>query len=183
MEALKALNWILLVIIALVAMLTAFLLPAEIPAALLALSYPSLTYHIFNASGDDDGDYGSVLGFVLLVLTWIIVVFAVIYWRYGLVSSATGQLAPITFPTACYFSVTTWTTLGYGDFAPPPRIRHITSIQALLGFIGMGIWMATLSHWIAFRTEQRRTIRERNAALGGSVRITTSTEEDEATSD
>ncbi len=165
MEAMKAVNWFILIIIAFLAMLSAFVLPAEIPAFLVALTYPSLMYHIFNESGDEGGDYGSVLTFVLLFLVWIIAVFCVIYWQYGLIASSTGQLENVSFLNAAYFSVTTWTTLGYGDFVPPQRIRHITSIQAMLGFIGMGIWIATLSHWIAYRTDRRRAIREHNAAL------------------
>lgn len=165
MEAFKALNGFFSVLIALAAMICAFLLPAEIPAFLAAFSFPSLTYHIFNEAGDDGGDHGPVLTFVLLFLFWIVLVFAVIYWQYGLVPSSTGQLESVSFPTAAYFSVTTWTTLGYGDFAPPARIRHITSIQALLGFIGMGIWIGTVSHWIAFRTDRRKSIRDHNREL------------------
>lgn len=165
MEAMKAFNWCILLIIALMAMVSAFMFPAEIPAILAALTYPSLTYHIFTEAGDEGGDYGSVLSFVLAVLLWIIGVFAVIYWQYGLVPTSTGRLENVSFLNAAYFSVSTWTTLGYGDFAPPPRIRHITSIQAMLGFIGMGIWISTLSHWIAYRTDRRRAIREHNWAI------------------
>ncbi len=170
MEALKAINFLFALVTAVAAMLSAFILPAEVPALLAALTFPFLTYHIFNQAGDEGGDYGSVLTFVLLFLSWIVAVFAVIYWRYGLVLSSTGKVEQINLLNATYFSVTTWTTLGYGDFVPPPRIRHITSIQAMLGYVGMGIWIATLSHWIAFRTERRREIRKHNRDLAWSLK-------------
>jgi hypothetical protein len=38
-----------------------------------------------------------------------------------------------------YFSIVTWTTLGYGDFTPPAAIRMIAAIQAMLGYIFLGI--------------------------------------------
>ena len=39
-----------------------------------------------------------------------------------------------------YFSIVTWTTLGYGDFQPTEGARLIAASEALLGYI----WMAIL---------------------------------------
>ena len=134
MEAYKAVNSSLAIIIALAAMLSAFILPAEVPALLAAFSFPCLTYHIFNEAGDQGGDYGSVLTFVLLFLFWIVAVFAVIYWHYGLVPSSTGKDAQVSFLNAAYFSVTTWTTLGYGDLVPATDVgQSMAMFEAVLG--------------------------------------------------
>lgn len=43
-----------------------------------------------------------------------------------------------------YFSVTTLTTLGYGDIQPCPSARLVTSVQALLGFLLFPIVVVTV---------------------------------------
>ena len=87
----------------------------------------------------------------------IIIVFAGIYRGYGLiyggfcdqatyakigdlcVSRSTDWVSPL------YFSVVTWTTLGYGDFTPPHELRLIAAVEALFGylFFGMVVGIAT----------------------------------------
>ena len=42
-------------------------------------------------------------------------------------------------PGALYFSIVTWTTLGYGDFTPPPELRLVAAIQALVGYLFFGL--------------------------------------------
>ena len=39
------------------------------------------------------------------------------------------------FGTSVYFSIVTFTTLGYGDAQPIGNSRIISSIEALLGFV------------------------------------------------
>lgn len=43
------------------------------------------------------------------------------------------------FITALYFSIVTWTTVGYGDFAPAPGLRLLAALQALAGYIFLGL--------------------------------------------
>ena len=43
------------------------------------------------------------------------------------------------FPTTLYFSVVTWTTLGYGDYRPTVDARLFAATEAVLGYIHMGI--------------------------------------------
>ncbi|MDJ1007519.1 MAG: potassium channel family protein [Paracoccaceae bacterium] len=43
-----------------------------------------------------------------------------------------------------YFSIVTFTTLGYGDFQPVPRMRLIASIQAILGYAFLGLLVGLL---------------------------------------
>jgi len=68
--------------------------------------------------------------------------FGVIYWRYGLMHN--GEQIEVSIFTALYFSVTTLTTLGFGDFSPTPRLRHITSLQAIIGFVSLGVWIGLI---------------------------------------
>ncbi len=47
-----------------------------------------------------------------------------------------GELRPISFPEALYFSVVTLSTVGYGDIAPASdTVRVIVSIQIVLGVL------------------------------------------------
>jgi len=40
---------------------------------------------------------------------------------------------------AIYFSIVTWTTLGYGDFRPTPDARAWAAAEAFSGYLFMGI--------------------------------------------
>lgn len=144
-------------------LITSFFLPAEIPVLLLVLAYPSAIYAVGLMVGNNDGWYGDAIRFFVILMCVTILVFAAIYWRYGLVSN--GAEVEITIMESLYFSVTTWTTLGYGDFAPIARIRHITSIQAILGYIGLGLWVGLMSGFMNNLTLMRQEINEHNSKL------------------
>lgn len=64
----------------------------------------------------------------------LIVIFAGIYRGYGLVHG-TQVLAEPGAEASLYFSITTFTTAGFGDFTPPPGLRLIAAIQALVGYV------------------------------------------------
>jgi voltage-gated potassium channel Kch len=53
--------------------------------------------------------------------------------------------------TALYFSVVTWTTLGYGDVRPTPEVRLLAASEALIGYIAMavfvGLFINVLMRW------------------------------------
>lgn len=72
-----------------------------------------------------------------------IFMFAAIYRGYGLISPD-GSVAP-PWKTALYFSIVTWTTLGYGDYRPPEAIQLIAAIQALLGYVFLGLTVSVLA--------------------------------------
>ena len=60
-----------------------------------------------------------------------------------------GESVSHSFSDALYFSVTTWTTLGYGDFAPVPAMRAAASMEALTGVISIAVTAALLWLWCA----------------------------------
>ena len=77
---------------------------------------------------------------------YIIVIYALIYARIGLLDGG-GELLQ-DLGTGFYFSLVTWTTLGYGDLQPPPNLRLLASSEAILGYISMGILVALLLQWL-----------------------------------
>jgi hypothetical protein len=52
-----------------------------------------------------------------------------------------------------YFSIVTWTTLGYGDFSPTKGARFFAASEALLGYVYMAILIAILLPVIVSRLQ------------------------------
>lgn len=82
--------------------------------------------------------------FIIYIVVTIIA-FALHHKSAGLVEPS-GKVAT-TFIDALYFSVTTFTTLGYGDLRPIPEMRLATSIEAFLGMISFALAMSMLWLW------------------------------------
>ncbi|MDU8912012.1 potassium channel family protein [Aestuariicoccus sp. MJ-SS9] len=68
---------------------------------------------------------------------FMIVVFSVLYKNVGLVAG--NDFVRPSALDAIYFSAVTFSTLGYGDFAPHPSARIIAAAQALLGNLHLGM--------------------------------------------
>lgn len=58
---------------------------------------------------------------------------------YGLIGINTAEGTTRDAVDCIYFSIVTWTTLGYGDFSPTESLRIPAAIQALLGQLYMAI--------------------------------------------
>lgn len=84
----------------------------------------------------------------LLILPGIVMSYAVSYRVLGLVDGSRVVTDPIT---CLYFSIVTWTTLGYGDVRPNPEARMLAASEAIVGYIVMAVFIgmfATLFHYI-----------------------------------
>lgn len=68
--------------------------------------------------------------------------FAVLYRWLGIRDSSGAVSA--SYSEAFYFSVVTWTTLGYGDFVPIGLSRWVVIIQVLSGYVLMALFIAAL---------------------------------------
>lgn len=81
----------------------------------------------------------SLFEFFSVALTGLsnIGLFAYVYYVYG-VESSSGVIVG-DFITSLYFSIVTWTTLGYGDLTPTSGLRLVASLEALLGYVYMAI--------------------------------------------
>jgi len=76
---------------------------------------------------------------LLFYLPLVLYAFARLYQAGGLVHN--GEVTH-EFGSALYFSVVTWTTLGFGDFQPVENLRLWAAGQALFGYFFMAILVA-----------------------------------------
>lgn len=76
----------------------------------------------------------------------IVICFAGMYHAIGLLSD--GRLINTSGWTSIYFSVVTWTTLGYGDYAPASQLQIIAAMQAGLGLIFFGLLVGIAANWV-----------------------------------
>ena len=83
----------------------------------------------------------------------LIIFFAGIYRGFG-ISNSTETLKTVEPGTALYFSVVTWTTLGYGDYSPLQEIQLIAAFQAMLGYIFLGLIVAILAAILSARRQE-----------------------------
>lgn len=76
----------------------------------------------------------------LFNLALVIVAFAVMYRRFGIIdNTAEGSPVIYDFWTSIYYSVVPFTTLGYGDFYPVGLGRTLAAMEALTGYIILGV--------------------------------------------
>ena len=95
--------------------------------------------------------------------------FSLVYWRVpGLISTPSG-IAPRFFD-ALYFSVVTFTTLGYGDVLPVSVLaKSLAMIEVSVGYLMGGLLIAILEAVINFRAGG--VARENRARRGGVRRL------------
>jgi hypothetical protein len=97
-----------------------------------------------------------LISFLPYSITW----FALFYYDNGLLY---GNETINDFGSSLYFSLVTWTTLGYGDFQPLPHIRLWAATQAMFGYTFMAIFIALFFDGIVQAREYSRVkpIREK----------------------
>ncbi len=89
-------------------------------------------------------NFGESPARVAFVAMLVILFCGVFYTAYGIQPSAVDQIVH-SFPTSMYFSIVTFTTLGYGDFSPIGFLgRAVASIEALSGLILTSLFLVTL---------------------------------------
>ena len=94
--------------------------------------------------------------FLLFVFFFtIIFCFAKIYGIIGGIYNDTGPVET-DFSTCLYFSVVTFTTLGYGDLHPMNETRGIAAFEALLGYMCMGILIGVVVFLITKKEDEER---------------------------
>lgn len=91
-----------------------------------------------------------------------ILIFAGIYRGFGLDlghldSSGISTISAVDWDTSLYFSIVTWTTLGYGDIKPPEAIRLVAATQAILGYMYLGLIVSILGSEFLRRDQTNRT--------------------------
>ena len=85
------------------------------------------------------------------VLILMVIVFARAYQEYGLLTSAGEPVPTDEFSTHLYFSMVTWTTLGFGDFKPEVASRVWAAVEGLCGYVFLGLFLLILPSLLAPR--------------------------------
>lgn len=91
------------------------------------------------------GEIGLASAFTFLTIQAVSVVLtaASIYNGYGYLEpgciESSGQ-------QGLYFSIVTWTTLGYGDYQPKPELRLVAASQAVFGYLFLGLIVGSVSN-------------------------------------
>jgi hypothetical protein len=114
-------------------------------------SIPVLIY-VYRHQGTPANFFRSFL-ILISFLPYSIVWFALFYTDNGLLY---GEDTIKDFGSSLYFSLVTWTTLGYGDFQPLPNIRLWAATQAMFGYTFMAIFIALLFDGIVQTREYLR---------------------------
>lgn len=108
--------------------------------------------------------FGRAALLIVLDLVLLLVGFALMYQPLGLLDTRNANAAEIhDFWTSLYFSIVTFTTLGFGDLVPTGAGRSLAALQALTGYVVLGVLASTASSVLAphtpagFKTVEDRT--------------------------
>ncbi|RYE47557.1 MAG: two pore domain potassium channel family protein, partial [Sphingobacteriales bacterium] len=104
----------------------------------------------------------------------VVLLFAVFYWGLSLAKFPVFQnFSCVSFSEACYFSLVTVTTLGYGDLQPLGLARALSSIEAVTGLVLAGY---SISQVVSLKQEkliehlvEERFVFKYNACLASLV--------------
>lgn len=90
--------------------------------------------------------------FLIMIITIIpIGSFSVAYWHFGIKNVLTGEIINKDFITCLYFSVVTFTNLGYGDFIPTKASRLPVGAESLVGYLYLGVALGVIIHVLGIR--------------------------------
>lgn len=117
--------------------------------ALVSLSVPILFFYTITAlSAMNQRQIIVTWANLFLLLFCVILAYAISYRMIGVFDGSVRKDGATVFdsPTCLYFSIVTWTTLGYGDISPRSGpARFLAAMEALSGYMAMAALIATLS--------------------------------------
>lgn len=89
------------------------------------------------------------------VLLLFLSAFAAAYTRFGVIDDTrAGSPLVHDFLPCAYLSVVTFTTLGYGDFYPSGLGRALAGLEALSGFVVLGVLASTAASIVRMNVER-----------------------------
>ena len=95
-------------------------------------------------AGRWSNEHRSVVWFIFIsVFPLLIMSYGIIFESLGLNENSVFVEHPDRL-TALYFSVVTWTSLGYGDVAPAGFGRVVASIEVLTGYVLSAVLIAAV---------------------------------------
>ncbi|MPY24296.1 potassium channel family protein [Shewanella sp. YLB-07] len=116
---------------------------------LSALSFYPIISIIWKIYSNFDNNINLFIYDLISTLIISLLVFANLYKMNGILDPS-GQITkePIDM---IYFSIVTWTTLGYGDFQPTESMRITASIEAMLGYIYNALFLGLCAGWLLIK--------------------------------
>ncbi len=87
-------------------------------------------------------------GFLTLQAIMMVATTAAIFSGFGFIQPHEAESTRLD---SLYFSIVTWTTLGYGDFQPKPALRLLAAMQAVYGYLFLGLIVGSVSSLIGNR--------------------------------
>ena len=99
----------------------------------------------------DPDEFGQALRYAFILLVLVIFSFAFLFSELGLVSK--NGVRTHDFWICLYFSVETFTTLGYGDFVPTTASRPVAALEALSGYVLLGLTVASTFFLLTYRSQ------------------------------
>jgi hypothetical protein len=97
----------------------------------------------------------ATIPFILLTIVNIILGYSEQCQIHGIIDTLTGHVVSDA-RTCFYFSLVTWTTLGYGDFRPTAAMRLIAASEAILGYVSMALFIGGVIYVMSIRDTSER---------------------------
>jgi hypothetical protein len=96
----------------------------------------------------------TALGVLLCTAVWT---YSDIYMRLGIIDSAATVVHDRE--SCLYFSIVTFTTLGYGDYRPTLDGRMVSATEALTGYVFLGVFISMISSYVSAKKQEFRMSR------------------------
>jgi len=109
----------------------------------IMLIFPSV--YAVRAAVKHSLETGSALLLLALANILNIGIFAQVY------ASGEALTTAVSWTDALYFSIVTWTTLGYGDFQPQEYFRLFAAIEAIYGYMFLGLMVGLVGSYFSKR--------------------------------
>ncbi|HSU17333.1 potassium channel family protein [Longimicrobium sp.] len=95
------------------------------------------------------------IGYAFGTIALTILFFAFLYRELGIVRPSDPAAGEVTsFFTCLYFSASTITTAGLGDFVPMPEARIMAALEMVIGYVAFGIVTAASFFLISHRSRK-----------------------------
>ena len=138
-------------------------LPREIAVVAVAVLFVAVFFWLLGSrlvrlfSGR--GSYAFEAALAGLNVALLIAAFAGLYAQFGLADTTGGggESQTFNYADALYFSVVTFTTLGYGDIQPRGVCRILICIETFVGYIVLGLLASTATSFIQAIAKTRRS--------------------------
>ena len=138
------------------------LLPDGVPRAIVTIAMAFLFVAMFlwlfvsrlRRLLGDDGNWVAEIALALVNVGLLLAAFATLQQRIGVVDT-TQEGSPVVtdFLSCAYFSLVTFTTLGYGDLHPQGIGRTLAVLEAFTGYLILGVLASTAATLISPREE------------------------------